>query len=87
MILPEVPMRLSLHTVSMHLLGAKTNWQNVQDEATLGHQTAHGVVTDYQKHRTVSVQTLRAYLAFITTAPQAWLGEPAADQIEGIAGT
>ena len=63
--LPDVPARLSLHAISMHLLWAKTSWQTVQEEAHEGCQRAHDVVQAHKKHHTVPVQTLRAYLAHI----------------------
>ena len=63
--LPDVPMRLNLHAISMHLLWAKTSWQNVQEEAHEGCPIAHDVIQAHKKHHTVPVQTLRAYLAHI----------------------
>lgn len=68
MLMPDTPARLNLHTISRHLLGARTNWQNVQDEAASGCHMARDMIHSHQKHHTVSVQTLRAYLAHI--APQ-----------------
>jgi hypothetical protein len=65
--LPDVPTRLNLHAISMHLLWAKTSWQNVQEEATEGCQMAHSVVHAHKTHHTVPVQTLRAYLAHIAS--------------------
>ena len=65
--LPDVPMRLNLHAISMHLLWAKTSWQNVQEEAIEGCQMAHEVIQAHKKHHTVPVQTLRAYLTHIAS--------------------
>ncbi len=73
MVLPDIPARLCLHDVSMHLLGAKTSWQNVQDEAIGGGEAAHQVVQDFQEHRTVSVHSLRAYLAYVAGRQHAWV--------------
>jgi hypothetical protein len=67
MLLPETPSRLNLNTISRHLLGARTNWQNVQDEAREGCHMARDVIHSHERHHTVSVQTLRAYLAHIAT--------------------
>jgi len=66
MFMPDVPSRLNLNTISRHLLGARTNWQNVQDEAAEGCHMARDMIHSHAKHHTVSVQTLRAYLAHIT---------------------
>ena len=59
----DVPTALNLHAISMHLLKAKTCWQNVLDEASGGNATARQVIQTYQKFRAVSVPTLMAYLA------------------------
>ncbi len=66
MLMPDTPSRLNLHTISRHLLGVGTNWQNVQDEAAEGCHMARDMIHSHEKHHTVSVQTLRAYLAHIT---------------------
>lgn len=65
MLMPDTPSRLNLHTISRHLLGAGTNWQNVQDEAAEGSHKAQDMIHSHAKHHTVSVQTLRDYLAHI----------------------
>ncbi len=70
MLLSTAPMRLSLHAVSMHLLWAKTNWQNVQDEAAAGRETARQMVQTFRKEHTVPADTLKAYLADVATSGQ-----------------
>jgi hypothetical protein len=52
----------------MHLLSAKTSWQNVQEEAIEGSQTAHEVIQAHKKHHTVPVQTLRDYLTHLASS-------------------
>lgn len=72
MFLPETPERLSLHTISRHLLWAKTNWQNVQEEASDGCDTARDMVAAHKKHHTVSVDMLKAYLAHLSSRQDIW---------------
>jgi hypothetical protein len=66
--LPDIPTRLNLQTISLHLLWAKTSWQNVQDEANEGCPIAHDVIQSHKTYHTVSVQTLRAYLSHIASS-------------------
>lgn len=72
MYIPETPQRLSLHTISRHLLGAKTNWQNVLEEASDGCDTARDMVAAHKKHHTVSVDMLKAYLAHLSSRQNVW---------------
>lgn len=72
MFLPETPARLSLHTISKHLLWAKTNWQNVQEEAYEGCDAARDMVAAHKKHHTVSVDMLKAYLAHLSSRQGVW---------------
>lgn len=71
MYLPETPARLNLHAISRHLLGAKTNWQNVLEEASDGCGTARDMVAAYKKHHTVSVDMLKAHLAHLSSLQHA----------------
>jgi hypothetical protein len=75
MLMPDMPSRLNLHTISRHLLGARTNWQNVQDEAREGCHMARDVIQAHEKHHTVPAQTLKAYLAHIAPRPESAAAE------------
>lgn len=79
MLLPETPSRLSLHAISMHLLWAKTNWQNVQEEASDGCGAAQEMVLAHKKHHTVSVDMLKSYLAHLASSQKIWTATTTSD--------
>ncbi|MBF0324525.1 hypothetical protein [Magnetospirillum moscoviense] len=56
----------------MHLLWAKTNWQNVQEEALDGCSAAQELVCAHKTHHTVSVDTLKSYLAHLASRQNTW---------------
>lgn len=86
MFIPENPTRLSLHAISRHLLGAKTNWQNVQEEALDGCDTARDMVAAHKKHHTVSVDMLKAYLGHLSSLQRAMPAPSPSDSLSGAIG-